>query len=92
MINIEVVTLVPMVSHTFSVHAYTLSLTAGTSGPLARTCTHRSQSEAIESEAIFSPASRWWPQSGQGREVKEELRRSYVVQRMQTENPRATVE
>lgn len=39
-----------------------LSLTVGTSGPPARTCAHRSLSEATGNAAASSLASQWWLQ------------------------------
>lgn len=68
----------PMASHLLAVYPYTLSLTAGTSGPPAHTGTRRSQSEATGSEAASSPASPWQPPPGRS-ERQRKLSKSHEV-------------
>ena len=73
--------LAPTASHGWTVHRSPWSLTAGTSGPPSRTCTHRCQSAATGCEASSSPASPWWPQPRRRRETGEEPRKSHEAER-----------
>lgn len=74
-------TLAPTASHRWTVHRSPWSLTAGTSGPPARTCTHRCQSVATGCEASSSPASPWWPQPRKRGETRQEPRKSHDAER-----------
>lgn len=73
--------LAPAASHGRTVHRSPGPLTAGTSGPPARTCTHRCQSAATGCEASSSPASPWWPRPRRRRETGAEPRKSREAER-----------
>lgn len=74
-------TLAPTASHGWTLHRSPGSLTAGTSGPPARTRTHRCRSAATGREASSSPASPWWPRPRRRREMGEEPRKSIEAER-----------